>query len=286
MPPYRDVLPPDSSFYEACARHTSRTTSRALQHIYLCDTCAIRLTKEAFNDRPPIYHGETVDGFCGLCNARTSVTLRQWFVCSFCWNVVVSYQKAFVASQAVLAFWARDILPRFPNFSIQETECVYCGPYQRGKSTKKQAAATLKILDFLVSEARDGKESPVFHIELKAGPGSIDTMSEFQLDVNDSNDIAGAVAYTGLPAYIFHVQLDYEYSPPTRRAVAKGMWWTDVLKLEANRTAVRLRRGDQKQAGYYSTAAFQPIATFPKELATRRFDQLRESILASPVELL
>lgn len=286
MAPYRDVLPLDSPFYEACARHTARTTSRALQHIYLCDPCAIRLTKEAFNDRPPIYHGETVDGYCGLCNARTAVTLRQWFVCPFCWNVLGSYQKGFVGPQAVLAFWAREIQPRYPNFAIQETECVFCGPYHRGKNTKKTAAATLKILDFLVSEVRDGKESPVFHIELKAGPGSIDTMSEFQLDVNDSNDIVGAVAYTGLPAYILHVQLDYEYFPPTRRAIAKGMWWTDVVSLEANRTAVRQRRGEDKQAGYYRTAAFQPIDTFIKELETRRFEPLRRALLANPVKLI
>ena len=51
-----------------------------------------------------------------------------------------------------------------------------------------------------MSEVRDGLEVPIFHVELKTGPGAIDTMKEFQLDVNDSNDIAGAVNHTRLPA--------------------------------------------------------------------------------------
>lgn len=286
MPPYRDVLDPSSNFYEACARHTSRTTTRALQHLYLCDACTIRLVREAFNDRPPTYHGETVDGFCGLCNVRTNVTLRQWFVCPFCWNVVVAYQKAFVASQAVLNFWAQEIQPRYPTFAIRETEPVYLAPYQQGGRTKKKAAATLDHLDFLVSELREGQQSPAFHVELKAGPGAIETMTEFQLDVNDSNDIVGAVNHTKLPAYIFHVQLEHAYRPPTRRTVAAGMWWTDVVTLESSRTAVRARRGEEKNAGYYATAAFKPISTFHEELATRRFERLREHILADPIQLL
>ena len=32
-----------------------------------------------FNGRPPLYHGETVEGYCGLCNLAGPVTLRQWF---------------------------------------------------------------------------------------------------------------------------------------------------------------------------------------------------------------
>ena len=52
--PFRDVLPQESEFWEACARHTNRQTARTIQAIYLCDDCAIRLTKEGFNDRPPI----------------------------------------------------------------------------------------------------------------------------------------------------------------------------------------------------------------------------------------
>jgi hypothetical protein len=201
--------------------------------------------------------------------------------------VVVAYQKGFVASEALLRFWAAEIVPHLPNFALRETEPVYVSSYQRAKRSKKVAAATLADLDFLVSEVQNGQQvSPIFHIEHKAGPGSIETMSEFQLDVNDSNDIVGAVAYTKLPAYVFHTQLVHAYLPPTRRTVATGMWWTDVLRLEANRTAVRARRGDQKNAGYYKTSAFQPINTFIEELTTRRFEQLRDAVLANPIVLL
>src|SRR5678816_1691252 len=105
MSPYRQTLPLDSPFFEKCARHSMPTTTRSLQHIYLCDACALRIVSECFNDRPPLYHGETIAGFCGLCNARTEVTLRQWFVCPICWNVVVAYQKSFVADESVPRFW-------------------------------------------------------------------------------------------------------------------------------------------------------------------------------------
>src|SRR5215469_1582644 len=96
-PAYRDVLPADSPFWEKCARHESAQTARALQCLYLCDPCAVRFCKEAMSGRPPIYHGETVEGYCGLCNKLLPVTMRQYFVCPFCWNVLVAYQKSFVA---------------------------------------------------------------------------------------------------------------------------------------------------------------------------------------------
>ena len=68
-------------------------------------------------------------------------------------------------------------------------------PYVRASQTKKSSAAVLNTLDFIVlGENQD----PLFHIELKTGPGTLSQMREFQLDVNDSNDIMGAVNNTQL----------------------------------------------------------------------------------------
>jgi hypothetical protein len=278
MVPFNDILPMTSSFWEACARETNRKTCRTVQHIYLCDDCARRLTAEAFNGRPPIYHGETCTGYCALCNRRGSVTLRLWFACVICWGVILAYQKTFVASQAVLDFWSQGVQPRFPNLHCEETEVVQLLPYARGSKTKKQLAVDLATLDFLVTDANPSHH-PVFHIELKTGPGSIDEMTEFQLDVNDSNDIIGAVQNTRLPAYIFHAQVVHSYEPPTRYSVPRRIWYTDIWTLRNLRKATRQRRGEDKEAGYYNTTAFRQIEEFvPRELETRRYEQLAAQI--------
>jgi hypothetical protein len=277
MPAFTDTLPPSSPFWEACARETNRKTCRTVQHIYLCDDCARRLTVEAFNNRPPIYHGETRTGYCALCNRQVTVTLRLWFACTICWGVILAYQKTFIASQAVVDFWQASVKPRFPDLRCEETEVVQLSPYARGAKTKKQLAVDLAALDFLVSEAHPALR-PIFHIELKTGPGSIDEMKEFQLDVNDSNDIIGAVKKTGLPAYIFHAQVVHAYAAPTRYSVPKGIWYTDIWTLKSRQKATRQRRGEDKKAGYYHTDAFRPIGEFVGELETRRYEQLATQI--------
>jgi hypothetical protein len=192
-----------------------------------------------------------------------------------------------VAPRAVHDYWRAEIEQQFPDYHLVETEEVQLVPYAPGGKTKKDAAADLDHLDFLVSERHGAAERPLFHIELKTGPSSIEAMKEFQLDVNDSNDIAGAVNLTQLPAYIFHVQVDFEYDPPpTRKGVARGVWWTDVVTLGENLKEVKARRGEDKKAGYYHTAAFQPIATFADELTAKRFEQLQVRVRQVPLELL
>lgn len=238
------------------------------------------------NNRPPIYHGETITGFCGLCNELLPVTLRLYFVCPFCWNVIVAYQKAFVAAKAVPEYWAKFITPEMATLRLTETEAPYLSSYARGSKSKKSAAAELQFLDFLVEEETTASSfRSLFHIELKAGPGSIEEMSEFQLDINDSNDIIGVVNRTHLPAYVFHVQLDHEYLPPTRRTVAAGIWFTDIVTLLENRTAVRNRRGEQKDAGYYKPSAFRTIDQFPNQLRERQYEELRLNLLDRALEM-
>ena len=283
MAPFRDVLNPESEFWEACARHTNRQTARKIQAIYLCDGCAFRLTREAFNDRPPIYHGETLRGYCGLCNENKTVTARFWFACDICWNVVLDYQKSKAACQSVHNYWSHQCATSFPHLALLETDPVYLSPYQRGGKTKRQAAETLDALDFRIDRIGEAT-APLFHIELKSGPGSIEEMSEFQLDINDSNDMIGVANKTGLPVYIFHAQLRHVYAAPTRATSAAGMWWTDIFTLMENRQAVRQRRGEDKQAGYYSPSAFKPIDTFRRELEDEHYTMLRKRLARKPLE--
>lgn len=274
MATYREITSQLSGLFETCARHTSRSTARTLQTIYLCDPCARKLAARAFNGRHPVFHGQTIQGYCGLCSKRRKVTCRQWFVCGPCWNVVLAYQKSIVASCAVHEWWKNVAKSAFPDLDLKETEPVYLAPYNRAPKTKRQAAAELSVLDFLVTDTATTPAMPLFHIEQKTGPGSIESMSVFQLDVNDFNDIAGAVNNTGLPAYIVHVQAGREYEFPTSRAVILGMWWTDVVTLQRNQKSVGARRNEDKDAISYNPAAFKRIDTFPLEIAERRYEIL------------
>lgn len=278
MAGYRKVLPRTSDYWEACARHTSRHTARTLQTGYYCDRCARRLTRRAFNDRPPVYHGAGIEGFCGLCNKRKRIYLRQWFACGVCWNVIVAYQKSIVASQAVHDYWRENITPEFPRLSLVEKEAVSLSPYSRKVKTKRQAAESLTELDFVVKNRALKRRKLLFHIELKSGPGAIDQMREFQLDINDSNDIIGVANNTRLPVYIFHVQTEFKYDPPTRASIAHKIWWTDIFNLLKHQLSVRTRRGEDKKAGYYSPSAFQAMDTFPEELRSKRYRQLQRCL--------
>jgi hypothetical protein len=278
MAGYRKILPRTSDYWEACARHTSRQAARTLQTGYYCDRCARLLTNRAFNDRPPVYHGPGIKGFCGLCNKRRKVYLRQWFACGICWNVIVAYQKSIVASQAVHDYWREEIVPKFSHLSLVEREAVSLSPYSRKARTKRQSAESLTELDFAVMNRKLKRQKLLFHIELKSGPGAINEMREFQLDINDSNDIIGVANNTRRPVYIFHVQTEFRYDPPTRASVARKIWWTDMFKLLDHRMAVRTRRGEDKRAGYYSPAAFQGMDTFPEELLRKQYRKLQKRL--------
>lgn len=277
--PFRDITPKESGEYETCARHTSRQTARTLQSAYFCDECAKQLTIEAFNHRPPVFHGETIQGICGLCNDLRAVTMRQWFVCGPCWNVVLAYQKSIAASAAVHEWWNKNIQKDNPYLTFEETEPVYLSPYTRSAKTKLQSAASIEILDFLVSNASNNPPTKLFHIEQKTGPGSIDDMKEFQLDVNDYNDIVGAMNTTRIPSYILHVQASQAYSFPTRKTIVSSMWWTDLFTLQEHQKRIGTRRREDKKAIYYKPTAFQPIAKFSDELASRNYLLLRTKIL-------
>lgn len=204
--------------------------------------------------------------------------MRQWFACGVCWNVIVGYQKSIVASQAIQDYWRKKIKPEFPIVSLIEKEVMSLSPYVRKAKSKREAAESLTELDFVVKNRALKKRKLLFHIEQKSGPGAIDEMHEFQLDINDSNDIIGVSNNTRLPVYIFHVQTEFKYDPPTRASVALRIWWTDIFKLLDHRLSVRTRRGEDKRAGYYSPLAFQTMDSFPEELQSKRYRKLQRRL--------
>ena len=286
-PGSRSILSPESPYWEKCARDSGTATARTILHIYLCDSCAVRLTNEACSGRPPIFQESAkAEGYCGLCNGMRAVSLRQWFMCGPCSNVVMGYQRAVAPPQAFRDFWVRNVQSGSPQFTVSERDPVFLSPFRRGGKTKRQVAPTLTNLDFDALEETETSNVRRFLVELKAGPSSMESMREFQLDVNDYNDIVGAVLNTGLPAYIFHVQLAYEYKLPTRRTTAAGLWWTDILALRDRLKRVGRRRGEDKSAAYFHPDAFHPASTFTQQVMNRQFETLQRRIVTAGLEFL
>jgi len=86
---------------------------------------------------------------------------------------------------------------------------------------------------------------------------------EFQLDINDSNDIIGACIYTKLPAYIFHVQLVHEYLGADESNETRGYGGGhNILTLLSHRKyrEKSTRRGTG--AWILQSEAFQSVETF------------------------
>lgn len=281
--PRMEILPPDSEFWEKCARHTNKQTSRNIAHIFLCDPCTERVTREALNGRPALYHGDPLPdgGFCGLCNEHRDIALRQWFACTMCWNTVSSYQKSIAAARAIHKFWRDQVTGVAPDLELVELDEMRLEPYRIGGKKKRVTAEELTTTDFVVRRQGEAVAAALFHIEQKAGPGDVHDMSEFQLDVNDYNDIVGPVLNTGLIAYVFHVQVVMEYAPPTRRAAAAGIWWTDILTLRSNLTRVGHRRNEPKPALYFDPRAFETTDTFLSEIRDRRYESKSASLQGS-----
>lgn len=282
----RPLLQPTDEHWEKCARHQNLSTTRFVANFFLCDDCSDRLQNEAFNGRPPLFEGLHVEGYCSLCNTLTATDLRQWFVCPICVNVVLSYPKGFAASRYVHEFWDRTIAPDFADLVLEELDEVRLEPFVPGRRSAKTKGQMVQALDYRVCRRRGDDLEPLFFIELKAGPASIDQMSEFQLDVNDFNDIANGCNGAGLPAYVFHVQINDDYRPPTRRSPAKELWWTDVWTLDGARKAIRQRRGEDKRAAYFKPTAFKASQDFIGEIRDGGYNALAAKLKATKIPLL
>jgi hypothetical protein len=279
-------MPNSDPFWAACARHQVRVTARQPVSLYLCDECTLELVSDCLNGRPPIYNGPIEKGYCALCNERKVLAQRQWFICGICANVVRAYGKSRAASRFVTSFWIRSVVSANPTLLLEETDAVRLEPYVIGRRSVRSKLLTVPVLDFMVMETIDTGRRPIALIEMKTGPGAIDQMKEFQLDENDFDDISAAAVSSGLPTYVVHVQVGTEVVPPTVRALAMNMWWTDLLTLRRNLLRTGKRRDEAKKAGYFNPAAFWSGETLSAEFANGRHVSLGERIRVEGVQSL
>ena len=94
----------------------------------------------------------------------------------------------------------------------------------------------------------------------------------------DISQLVNVMRSEGKPAYVFHAQVTEEYSLPTKRSIGRAVWWTDIFSLRNNLKQVRLRRGEDKNAGYYFSHAFKPIESFREELDSKGYLALADRL--------
>ena len=283
-PPVVDSLHASDEFREKCARHKNAQTTRNRAAFYLCAECAMRLKREALNDRAPVYIDAPFRGCCEMCNESKQVRLVQWYVCPRCRPVIDGYAKTEVASRFLKKFWTEEIQPSVPNLILTETEPVRWEAFEPTKSSQRAKSELVGVLDFAVSHKKKPQEV-LFHIEMKAGPGAIDSMKEFQLDLNDSNDIARVCNKTMRPTYLLHVQIVEQQDGPTRRIIAKDLWWTDCFTMNEKFKTSRQRYGEDKQAGYYHLSAFRKKDEFLAEIKSGNYKALANRLVKSPLPI-
>lgn len=244
--------------YPTCVRHLKPRKDARLRHYYLCDGCVAQWTREAFDGNAPVYVGESVTGYCLLCNNRSEgVKLRCWFLCDICHRVAGSIGRNHVAEQAILDFWAEHVEPRCPNLQLIQNDKSSLQP--RRDSDKSGQAP----IDFLVRDKVTKKY--VFGIENKTGRSSIRDMSQFQLDTSDCDSILNDMRKLQIPAYVFHAQVLEVWEPPTTGFKIVGLWWSDVYRMAEHFKSVKTRRDEMRGAAYFDKRAFSPIETFVEE---------------------
>jgi hypothetical protein len=225
----------------------------------MCDDCSRKWQTEAFDNNPPLYVGESVEGYCLLCNRYQShIRLRTWFLCDVCHRVAGAIGRNHVSELAVQEFWELKVRPVHPKLELVQNDPSDLRPR---RDTDQSGVAPV---DFLARDEDTGKV--VFAIENKTGRSSIGEMSQFQLDVSDCDCILNDMRLHGRPVYVIHAQVVELWHPPTMGFQTVGMWWSDVYRLAEHFTAVRMRRMEMRGAAYFSRKAFLPIEDFPGTL--------------------
>lgn len=248
--------------YPTCVRHAQTRKDVRLRHFFLCDACTKQWVDEAFGGNAPVTYGESIEGYCLLCNNVARVRLQTWFLCDICDRVARSIGRNHVAEDAILRFWAEQVQPKFADLAITQNDLSSLRP-RRATDVSGEGP-----LDFLVTDAKTGHAA--FGIENKTGRSSIKDMSQFQLDVSDCDSILHHVRELGIPAYIIHAQVLEIWMPPTMGFKAIGLWWSDIFRMTENFAGVKMRRMELRGAAYFKRAAFEPIDTFGDQLYDER----------------
>ncbi len=250
----------------ACARHGTERKDAGLVTFYLCDECSEAFTNGAFNGTGPVFEGPHFEGYCALCNQQLSdVSLRQWYLCGVCERVARSMGRGRVAAQYVLDWWVENMRPIAPNLELKQTDPIVLRPTGAGEGQQAKA-------DFTAIEAESRAE--VLTIELKTGRSAVNAMSAFQLDTTDCDDILAVVGEKEIPGYVFHAMVVEQFSPPTSRFKAVGLWWSDVFRMSEAFQSVRRRQVEQRYAAYFKRTCFDSMTSFLERIRERDYERL------------
>jgi hypothetical protein len=226
-----------------------------LRHFFLCDECANAWTSGPFAGNAPLYEGESVEGYCGLCNKQSrDIKLRTWFLCDICCCVAGSIGRNHVAEEAIIQFWQENVAPKYPTLTLVQKDISSLMPR---RDTDLSASASI---DFIVVD--EDRKQTVFGIENKTGRSSINEMSQFQLDVSDCDTILNDMQRISAPAYVVHAQVLEIWEPPTMGFRIVGLWWSDVYTMSEHFKSIRTRRDEMRGAAYFGKKAFYPMSTF------------------------
>jgi len=254
-----------------CVRCTIERIDTALCSFFLCEVCVAALRDQAFNGNPASSWDFGATSYCALCNEQRRLRLAQWFLCPYCERLVNSYRLGRVSQAFAVEQWQRVVAPHALGITLEVVDTVTLSPYER-RGRRRELAETLDL------RARENG-APVSWLELKTGQRSIGELATFQLDHSDCDDIINVVRATGLPAFVFHVQLGREYDPPGDRIVTHGIWWTDIYAMsEALVRSERRRRNGGKMAAHFSPSCFAPLESLGPALRDGRHRALLERL--------
>jgi hypothetical protein len=264
-----------------CARCLRRQYDVDRVHLFLCDDCTRVYGDEAFRATAPLFRAALVKGRCESCDKLGEISYAQWLTCGYCARIVHSYRMGRISAAFALEQIRNVVQPIVPHLNFEEADPIIIQATAR-RGRRRELATKL---DFKAVQKADG--IPVFWLELKTGPGSIerpgqpdeDAMAEFQLDCSDCDDITNTVISSGLPAILLHCQVVRHPEPPTMRIVGKALWWTDLESFTSKFKDVRARRGNErKQAAYFDTSCFQPIGALSDFLMGGWIERAKEAL--------
>lgn len=244
-----------------CAREGRAAHDVKLIDLWLCAECAADFEGRPFGGEAPAYVGSPVGGYCLNCvENKWSVALYQWFLCANCARVAQSFGQSVIASRGLLQAWNGDLAAR-TGIELIETD----PPRLNRRDAAVRVADKFSVVDFEGRRTSNGER--VFGIEQKTGqkgigPGSVNAMSEFQLDCSDCDDIAAVAEREHLPVFLVHAQAVQRAVPPTRLWVPVGFWWTDAYSMGEHCNAVRNRSREPRPAAYFDVGIFRPLAVF------------------------
>lgn len=256
-----------------CARHGEPRGDATLTAFWLCDECAERFITDALHGTRPEFVGEQVDGVCSHCSRDMRIRLQQWLLCPVCERVLRSIGRGLVAARHLLERWTSDIQPAVPGLQLIEID----QPRLRVRGSTSNAEKDV-VADFVIR--RDAEEHA--GIELKTGKSRIGkgrgigpSMSRFQLDISDCDDIERAARDAGYPIYVVHSQVIDRVSPPSIRYVPIDAWWASPFELARAFQGRSQRPRESKEAAYFDVRAFHPLSEFAHHITA---GDLRDSV--------